>query len=106
MANLPASVPAKSRSSALVGQLIVVALVLAGAAMAPPDEGDMLLVPINPAVPVAALALAHGAQLKGVGPLPGSLIMRGRRADLAAPLLAAGVVPLAAHAAVCGPIAA
>lgn len=73
---------------------------------APPAEGRLLLVPTSAAAArtMVALAIAHDARLIARGPLPASMIVYGRRAGLALPLLQAGVLILAAPAAGCGAI--
>lgn len=72
----------------------------------PPARGSMVLVPIHAGARVAAVAVAHGALIEAAGPLPGSLVVRGERAQMVAPLLAIGVLTLAAPAALCGHVTA
>ena len=72
--------------------------------LAPPADGLQLLVPLNGAgrARMLPLAIERSAQLVGEGPLPGSFVVRGARAALFRPLLAAGVLTLAAPAGACG----
>ncbi len=70
-------------------------------AMAPPADGAMLLIPIVPERLVGAVAVRHGALILGNGPIAGSLIVRGRAADLTTPLLAQGILLLRAPASLC-----
>jgi hypothetical protein len=81
-----------------------VVMLLGGSVLMPPAEGAMLLVPLTPKRIATAvdLALDHGARIGGLGPLPGTLIVRGKRARLFGPLLAQGIVAVAAPAIWCG----
>ncbi|WP_168377361.1 hypothetical protein [Sphingomonas sp. Leaf343] len=87
-----------------IAQCAAVAALLGGSILVPPAEGAMLLVPLLPARTAATidLALDHGARIGGLGPLPGSLIVRGQRAHLFAPLMAKGILTLAAPTIWCG----
>jgi|GEM_PF-627686 len=73
-------------------------------ALAPPARGTMLLVPLTMSARarVAALAVEHGAALLGRGPIGGSLLVRGSRAELSMALLAQGVLSLGARSPSCG----
>lgn len=94
------------RASSLAGQLALFAGLIGTIALAPPADGPMLLVPLLPgsSASVAALnlALGGGATLLAAGPFPGSLIVRGDRARILAPLLAGGTLVLAAAPSLCG----
>ncbi len=81
-----------------------VVMLLGGSVLMPPADGAMLLVPLTPKRIATAvdLALDHGARIGGLGPLPGTLIVRGKRARLFGPLLAQGIVAVAAPAIWCG----
>jgi hypothetical protein len=59
-------------------------LALAAITLWPPAVGEMLLVPLaqQDANAVARMALASGALLLGPGPLPGSLVVIGRRSRI------------------------
>ena len=81
--------------------------VIAGATLtliAPPDKGAMLLVPIHAEASqrVVAIAVDRGALLVGRGPIPGSVVVAGRRAAMLGSLLRAGVLVFAAPPAGCG----
>jgi hypothetical protein len=79
-----------------------VATMLAGLAIAPPAEGNLLLMPLLPHRLVAAAAVSHGATIVARGRLPGSLVVRGRFAALAGPMIGAGVLVIGAPALLCG----
>lgn len=91
----------------VAAQVALVVLGLAGLAAAPPARGAMWLVPLTQGArgQVARLALAGDAQLVAEGPVAGSLVVRADRARLLRPLLASGVLVLAAPPAGCGPVA-
>lgn len=84
-------------------QLAATLGLLAALALMPPAQGRMLLVPVWPGsdTRLASLAIDRGARLIATGPVAGSLVVDGERARLA-PLLARGVLPLAAVALDCG----
>lgn len=70
-------------------------------ALAPPARGTMLLAPLAADQPTAIrVATAHGARLIGAGPAGTVLVWADARA--VRPLLAAGVLTLAAPFAACG----
>lgn len=70
-------------------------------ALAPPARGEMLLAPLAADRPTAIrVATAHGARLLGAGPAGTVLVWADARA--VPPLLAAGVVALAAPVTACG----
>lgn len=78
------------------------AAMLAGLAIVPPDEGNLLLLPLLSQRPVAAVAIRHGAAIVARGRLPGSLVVRGRFAALAGPMIGDGVLVIGAPALLCG----
>ena len=93
-------------SSPVIGPAVQLA-VIAGATLtlvAPPDDGAMLLVPIHAGASqrVAAIAVDQGALLVGRGPVPGSMVVAGRRTAMLSPMLRAGVLVFAAPPAGCG----
>ncbi|QJU60391.1 hypothetical protein HL653_01625 [Sphingomonas sp. AP4-R1] len=71
---------------------------------APPANGRIMLVPLSAdaAHGLVAMAIDRGATLVGPGPLPGSFVVDGRRADLVRGLVRHGIALLAAPAAGCG----
>ena len=89
--------PLVAQLAAAVGGLLVMAF-------APPAQGSMLLVPMTEQARISlpGLAVGHGALLLGVGPLDGSLLVRGDRSQLGLTLLRQGIVPMAAPAILCG----
>lgn len=88
----------------LAWQIALAGAALAVAALAPPAHGALLAVPLSgePMGRIVDVALAHGATIAGAGPLPGSVVLRGDRARLAAPLRAHGVLLLAGSKPLCG----
>ena len=94
----------RSQSPALLVQLLAIAGLIGFVAAAPPVAGRMMLMPIS--VPASQqmlrVAIAHGASLVGPGPLPGSFVVEGDRAELLSALASRGVALLAAPAAGCG----
>lgn len=88
----------------LLLQCAILPVGLAIAYAAPPREGRLLLLPITDGARhlVAAHAVASGARLVAAGPWRGSLLVDGVRDRLAAPMLAIGVLPVAARIAGCG----
>jgi hypothetical protein len=84
-------------------------MALAGSAMgwlllAPPAQGQIILVPLTPGAASALPATAlHGdIRLIGAGPLPGSLLVEGRRADFTGYLLHHATLALATPPGGCG----
>ncbi|PXA82778.1 hypothetical protein DMC47_45300 [Nostoc sp. 3335mG] len=69
-------------------QIATAAAALGWLLLAPPAQGQMLLVPLTHAAGahLPGLAIQGNTRLIAAGPLPGSLVVEGRRADLA-PLL-------------------
>lgn len=82
-----------------IAQCAIVSTGLAVAYAAPPVDGRILLVPITEGArhKVAAQAIVNGARLIAAGPWRGSLLVDGVRARLGAPMLAIGVLPVAAR---------
>lgn len=71
----------------LLLQSLAVVLIVVALPFAPPATGRMLLIPLDPrAQRLAPVALANGARLIDRGPIPGSLVVDGDRARLAAAL--------------------
>lgn len=98
---------ANSPPTAALCQAAIVAGVIVVAALWPPETGAMLLVPLSGRLAAPAnVALAGGGALAAPGPLPGSLVVIGRRAAIAVPALRHGILPLSAPRALCGTIAA
>jgi hypothetical protein len=88
------SADAPGRVRAVHVQLLATLPAIAWLLLGPPAQGMMMLVPLNAHAAQALPGLVvHGeTRLVAAGPLPGSLIVYGRRADLAWPLLARGVL--------------
>lgn len=88
----------------LAAHLMLILIGLPLLAFYPPAQGAMLLVPMTADARGAMLpvALAHGGRMMARGSLPGSIVMWGDRAALAAPLLGRAVLVMAADAAGCG----
>ena len=82
------------------GQLALAASAMVLIAFAPPEQGRMLLVPMDGDVMSEAMIRNLNATPLGAGPLQGSWIVDGDRRSLA-PLLSKGVLVLAAPAAAC-----
>jgi len=93
---------------ALTAQLALGGAILACAALWPPHEGRMLLIPVTPAAAnhMLARAIDGGAALLGSGPLPGSFVVSARHPALASALRNRAVLILAAPPALCGSVAA
>ncbi|WP_374942318.1 hypothetical protein [Sphingomonas sp.] len=96
--------PQPPTSRWMILQLALLALTVCLLAGWPPRSGMLLLVPLGhaPAERTIDTALAAGAWLVAPGPLPRSYVVRGERDALIAPMLAAGILVLAAPAAGCG----
>lgn len=87
----------------LVAQCVALSIATAMLAVAPPASGAMLLVPLAATGgDVVNLALARGARLLGAGPLPGSIVVTGRRDALAGAMLRHGTLTVAASPLLCG----
>ena len=96
--------PGKWLSSGLFAQGAFSLVALLAVALAPPQSGGMILIPLTPhaARLVAKLALEGGASLSSNGPVPGSIIVVGDRDARIVPLLREGIVTLAASSKGCG----
>lgn len=82
-------------------QLALAGAALAAVALAPPAEGPVLLIPVaGDAGTAIRIATAHGARL--IGPAPGGSLLVWGDAATWRPLIAAGVLPLAAPFSACG----
>jgi hypothetical protein len=94
---------AKPASVVIPLQMLFAVAALALLALWPPRTGAMMLVPIGGGGigAVARVALAGGAVLIGMGPFPGSLVVRGDRARIARGTTAGAIVILAAPPAGC-----
>ena len=88
----------------LVAQIGVTLCAFSTLAFWPPARGRMLLVPVTGGTLVRTinLAIAGGGRLVGAGPIAGSLVVDGVRAELAGPMNRAGILILAAPPAGCG----
>jgi hypothetical protein len=100
--------PRTGSSRAIGVQLGILTAGLLAVGLAPPANGQVLLIPLttSAATELPALALRDGTQLIGRGRLPGSLVVRGERNRLGWPMLMDGVVPIASARPGCGAIAA
>ena len=80
-----------------LAQATIALSLVGGLLLAPPAEGAMMLVPLTPGAARAlpSLALTRDTKLVSSGPLPGSLLVYARRADLAGRLLAHATLTLA-----------
>jgi len=93
----------KSSRSLIGAQIAGALLVFLLIALAPPAEGNILLVPVarQSEGQIVALALTRGASLVQRGPLPSSVIVYGKRESLFVPLAGAGVLMIAGGAVGC-----
>ena len=84
-------------------QIAAVLLVFACVSLAPPAQGNILLLPLARQAQgqMVELAVAGGATVVQRGPLPYSLVVYGRRAALIGPLARKGILTLAAGAVGC-----
>jgi hypothetical protein len=101
----PTRAAAMSRSPLILPlQLFAAGAALFVIAVAPPAEGELLLVPLagQSADSVAAWATRAGARIVGRGPLPGSLAVEARTAALADAALRHATLITAAPPAACG----
>jgi hypothetical protein len=72
-------------ANSLMGlQVAVAAIALGWLLLAPPAQGQMLLVPLTHAASerLPSLAIQGNTRLIATGPLPGSLVVEGRRSEL------------------------
>lgn len=87
----------------LLLQVALVGVGLTASIVAPPANGVMMLVPVTASTGSALnMAMDHDARFLGAGPIPGSLIVEGRRDALWPAMLASGTMLLAARADWCG----
>lgn len=91
----------RSDTALLASYLAMVAASLAAVSIAPPAAGAMLLIPLKAGARPVPSATTRGAAILGTGP-GGTTVVRGERARLFWPLLRAGVLTIAAPAALCG----
>lgn len=96
--------PGYARPRLLSMQCCAVAIALAVLGFWPPNSGRLLLVPLwsGDKGEAVRLALGGGALLIGVGPVRGSVIVDGRRADLADAAWNQQILMMAAPSAGCG----
>lgn len=93
----------KSRRTYIGAQVAGALTVFACIALAPPAEGNMLLIPVGhqSEAQIVSLALTRGASLVQRGPFRSSVIVYGKRGALFGPLARAGVLTVAGGAAGC-----
>jgi hypothetical protein len=98
-----------SRDGAIFSRSLILAqlgfgLAIFAALIAPPARGVMLLVPLTHTASAALprLVFRGDTRLIGQGAIPGSLVVYGRRSDLALPLLTHAVLSLASPEILCG----
>lgn len=97
--------PGRSPAAPIAAQCLFVVAAGGVLMLAPPAEGAMLIVP-SFAGPAAAInaAIRADATLIGRGPLPGSVVVRGRRDAMLSDVIAAGAVLVAARPMGCGAV--
>jgi hypothetical protein len=100
---MPDSASLPTRCAVLVQTAIALGLFIA-LAIAPPERGALLILPLEgqSQAELAALAVGHGASLLRRGPIGSSLIVFGDRSRLAWSLARVGVLTLNGGAAGCG----
>jgi hypothetical protein len=88
----------------LIAQLLLALLAIPLLYAAPPAQGRILLIPVTGAAGQTLLpaAIANGARLVAAGPWKGSMLVEGQGRALVLPMLAMGVLPLAARVGGCG----
>ncbi|TFI57634.1 hypothetical protein E2493_14005 [Sphingomonas parva] len=94
----------RSRTARTAAKLWLHGAVLAAAALIPvlpPGQGPMLVVPVLPGANPAQWAVAHDARLVGLGPLPGSLIVDGKRDRMMMAALSNGFLLVSANSPAC-----
>jgi hypothetical protein len=87
---------------ATIAQLMLAATVLVVFGFAPPDRGEMLLIPLNGRPPSPQLLEQLPLVTERSGPLPGSLFVFGSSEGQFVSLLRQGVLILSAPQAICG----
>jgi hypothetical protein len=88
--------------SMLILQVFAVLMVTMLIALAPPANGDMLLVPLMPQRTAAVVAVEQGALIVAKGRFGQTLVVRGRFGAIAWPLLREGTLTIGAPAVLCG----
>ncbi|NML08892.1 hypothetical protein HHL08_01825 [Sphingobium sp. AR-3-1] len=88
----------------LAGQCGLILFGLLGLYGFPPTSGRMILLPLTDGARsvLAPVAIANGARLVAKGPWAGSLLVEGRRNELAPALLRRGIVALSTQMSGCG----
>lgn len=88
----------------MAGQCGLILFGLLGLYAIPPTSGRMVLLPLTDGArrALAPVAIANGARLVAKGPWTGSLLVEGRRDELAPALLRYGVVALSSQMGGCG----
>ena len=86
--------------SAFVSQCLLAIGALLALALAPPDHGDLLLLPLGPHVSAAGFAFDDGRKVVAVASV-GGVVVRGDRGEWFG-ALRHGVLILSAPAALCG----
>lgn len=96
--------PLRRPGPAILAQAAAAVAAMLALPMWPPASGKLLLVPITggDANDMARIALDGGAALIGAGPLPGSLVVAGDRAELVAHIPNIAALVTAAPATACG----
>ena len=91
------------RTAAIIPQLLLAAAVMCVLAFAPPERGQMMLVPLdgNPVSPSLLKQLPLIPERPG--PTPGSLLVFGSSQGQFVHLLGQGVLILSAPRSICGP---
>ena len=89
---------------ALLLQFAAASIALAAVALAPPTEGEVLLIPLTgqSADSTAVWATGAGARIVGRGPLPGSLAVQGRTRSLIGMAVRHATLIVSAPPTVCG----
>lgn len=88
-------------SPMIVGQAAIAALAVGAIAFAPPAQGRILVAPLDGQPVDQQLIRRANATPLVPGPLPGSWIVEGQRAQLARSFSSQGIIILAAPQAVC-----
>jgi hypothetical protein len=97
-----AGVTIRQGSAALAAQLALAVTVLAALAFAPPDRGEMLVIPLD-GHPVNPLLLKQAPLVpERPGPLPGSMLVFGSSEGQFVPLLKQGVLIMSVPQPLCG----
>jgi len=97
-----AGVTIQHRSTALVAQLALAVVVFAALAFAPPDRGEMLVIPLD-GHRVDPLLLKQAPLVpERPGPLPGSMLVFGSSEGQFVPLLEQGVLIMSVPQPLCG----